>query len=443
MKQREAKEKLNLCVFINSDLHFRNYIETKALNEAIRDRNVKYILSKNVSEKNRQKIKSETIVYVENKIRYRLHNFLFDVLMVKNKEKSISFKYRIKRIYEYERKGQKKLKNTSKKKLWFSIIKAYAALKGMDHLIRKLLIKFNPFDKILEELEVDLILLPSSAYESAGIDIINSAYKHHIKSIVLIDNWDNASSKSIFWCNPDAYCCWGKQSKDHLRKIQNYKGRIEVIGTPRFEIHRELVDKKEAYILFLGTALVFDEEKVLIYLNNLIQKDKLPSRIDKIIYRPHPWRQAEKITNISKLENVEIDNDINRLDWNMDGLKRGIPSNKALKKSIIGAEIVIGGLTSSLIESLLCQRRVIALAHKEKNNILSPSEVLINYEHFKDIDKVHGLHLIKNLDDIEGLIKKIINQDVDRNDESIQNIISYTDEKYSQRLKKVVDSFSK
>ena len=157
----------------------------------------------------------------------------------------------------------------------------------------------STLNNFVKKISPDIILVPSQAQCSMDNDLIKICNQLNIKSIFLIDNWDNLSDKSLMWNKPDLIGVWGEQSRQHAIKIQKFQEeKVINIGTPRFENYfKERNNYQKSffdfdYILFLGTALEFDEIKILKIIDNFIIKNKSKIPKTKIIYRPHPWRMG-------------------------------------------------------------------------------------------------------------------------------------------------------
>ena len=57
----------------------------------------------------------------------------------------------------------------------------------------------------------------------------------NILSYLIIDNWDNLSSKVCYYYKPDFISTWGERSKLHAIKISRFKEQITVVGSARFD----------------------------------------------------------------------------------------------------------------------------------------------------------------------------------------------------------------
>ena len=54
------------------------------------------------------------------------------------------------------------------------------------------------------------------------------------KNIILIDNWDNLSSKSGIYNNNLYFTVW-KTNQNFAKKIQNIEKKVFIVSTPRYD----------------------------------------------------------------------------------------------------------------------------------------------------------------------------------------------------------------
>jgi hypothetical protein len=273
----------------------------------------------------------------------------------------------------------------------------------------------KPLQTKLHKLKPDLVLFPSSAYDPEGTDLIKICKQNNIPTAFLIDNWDNLSSKSIFWELPSHIGVWGNQSKEHAKYIQGFKDKeVSLLGTPRYDDYFAVRESSLEtpysfkYVLFVGTALVFDELAVLIHLNKIIQKNSLLRGI-KIVYRPHPWRQTEDVFALDSLEHVVVDSQL--ADAYRSG-KRDVslqPSLSYYPSLLSNAEFVMGGLTSMMIEALIFHKQFLGLVHDDHKNFTSMHNVYKNYTHFEGIEKMDAVTLCDDLDILENTFNNVWN----------------------------------
>lgn len=312
-----------------------------------------------------------------------------------------------------------------------------------NNLITKQISTPRKLHSIMVSNSSDLVIFPSSAYESLGLHL--TVIQKQLKSpiLFLIDNWDNLSSKSMIWERPDFVATWGEQSKQHACKIQGFsQEQVFVLGTARFSNYIDLRRIKiksnfdSEYILFLGTSLPFNELKCLEILNSEVKNHQDIYKNLVIVYRPHPY--GVNIKNKTSVENMEFVT----IDPGVSSAAGEFTSIDYFPSILKNAKVVIGGLTSMLIEASIFGKNIVALVHEEKYNITSPHKMYKNYEHVKGIEKLPNLALCESLDKLPDLVndaltnKEILQEVIDKELDFFYNIIG---EKYEDKLKRIVD----
>lgn len=414
--------KKKILIILSSDLFIRNYLTTYAFTEIEKYYDCFYMADESIVHKSKLLKKNFVGYYKFEKDIKEKHYRIFNVLMYKYRHKSSSFQFRIKRSYHNIWKFDKRISNWKKPLLIPLLLfrtlktKAFYFVYGNAvtyPLFEKFYIQTLPINKIIldtiQEVQPSIVLFPSSAYDPEGNDIARVCKKLHIPSLFLIDNWDNLSSKSMMWIKPDYLGVWGEQSVEHAIKIQGLeKNKISIIGTPRFDEYFRNRDTnlkshfKFKYILFVGTALAFDEAGVLYMIDKLIEKNPIIFNGTKVVYRPHPWRQSNDTIVGTELPNIIIDPQL------YDSYRSGNtgldvqPDVDYYPSLIKNAEFIVGGLTTMIIEALIFKKRVLALAYDDGINFTSPHNVLKYYVHFQGIKDIEIINFCTDLQKLEA-----------------------------------------
>lgn len=414
--------KKNILIVINSDSYVRNYMTTNAFFEIENFFRCSYLVSDkvNVLDPFRAKVLLGRYA-IEDAMQLR-HYKIFSLLMWKYRAKSSSFYFRAMR-------GRRLHFNFSKDDSFIKkLLKAtwricrYTGRIPIDFIRNNNLIfpfYINWYKNTLrinagleEKIKAsmpNIVLFPSSAYDPDGIDIVRICKKIGIPVLFLVDNWDNLSSKSILWEKPSYVAVWGKQSAEHAVNIQGFKkNQVTCIGTPRFDEYFQVRDTylksnfDFKYILFVGTALEFDEVGVLQRLNEIMSKHTDIFCSVKIIYRPHPWRQGNDSIIGKGLDNVIIDPQMIDAYTAMDSINFQ-PDLSYYPSLLKNAEFVIGGLTSMIIEALIFRKRFMALAYDDGKNYTSQHNALKYYTHFQGLKEIEALSFCENFDQLEAI----------------------------------------
>jgi hypothetical protein len=447
---------------IDNDLYIRNYIDTKVTN--FLSKNFKLYFIANHSIRNKKKIYNlknflgffKYSSFLENKINIILRQKLW---ALSKKSKTIKFKVKLYlRFIKYFE--QKKNINyyfklplfliSYLKRLLIYFYDTSILFRYIRFLYEKFIPKNDHLDFFLNKINPDLIILPSSNDTVCKYDLMKLTKNKKTKILCLIDNWDNISSKSAVTQDNFYYGVWGQQSKEHATYIHGIKrNKIFNIGTPRFENYFHLRNKKInnsfnfKYILFLESSCRYLSETQLVPLiNNILEKNKEFKHF-KLIYRPHPWRQASQLINFQGLNKIVLDPQLSSM-YKKKKLGLSFQPDLAYYPGLIkNAEFVISGPTTMVIESLILNKLTLLLNFDDKNNFYNPRSAIRNFQHFDGIQKIKLIKLNNQKDRLEHDMlncllynKKINNINVSKE----LKYYLYSDSKtYNRRLKEVVN----
>jgi len=209
---------------------------------------------------------------------------------------------------------------------------------------------------------VKAIICFTSSKDSIYDDLVRIAKKNKIKIILVLINWDNATSKPYIE-KPDVVLTWGIQTALLSNKI--HKVYSKAIGSPRYESYKNNADfnykvslgkldlnSNYKYIIFAGASFPSEEINILNKLSELIVKKH--NSTYKIIYRPHPY--SWKINSIKRNDyfnkSVIIDPCLSKFaDNDFDQFRHLFAVSSAL----------ISPYSTMVVESLLNGKPVLAL----------------------------------------------------------------------------------
>ena len=261
----------------------------------------------------------------------------------------------------------------------------------------------------------DLIVFPSSGYESAGLDLVKLGKEIGIKTLCLVDNWDNLTSKTIFWARPDFLAVWGPQIKEQAVRIHGFsEEQVFPIGSPRFESYFSSVTEpsptqnKKPYVLFVGSAMAFDELTALHRLESELESNGLAPEDIQIVYRPHPWQQPRRCEarfDPHQFRFTTLDPQMAELfpegAWPKHSNNAIQPDLDYYPQLLRGARFVVGPLTTMLLEAALCLRPVIGLGYGDGLHFNTARRY---FTHFDDTQRIPGFFLCENPRELGSLM---------------------------------------
>ena len=329
----------------------------------------------------------------EKYLNQKIHYIIATILMYLNEKKYKSFKFRIETRYSPQKIHKINIRNVARylKKLILHIFfKIIASSEFISKILISLLKNFLSINNQLKQLiltrKPDLVLMPTNGYFSFELDMECTLHKLNQKYISLVDNWDNLTGKTILIHKANHYGLWGNQNRIHAKEVQGIDvNNTTSIGTPRYEVYKKNLKKlfDFRYILFTGSSNQFDEYQILKKMNYILNSTKNI----KLVYRPHPWRESDKFPDLSNLKNIVLDpqmEDFYKKQKN-DFSFNFTPDLDYYPDLVGGAEFVMGGPTSMMIEAQLIKKKYIVFAHEENNEKYSPKKWLNTYLHFQEL----------------------------------------------------------
>jgi hypothetical protein len=298
------------------------------------------------------------------------------------------------------------------------------SLPGPRHVIaRRYMRKLGVLPRLHEligELRPDIVIAPSGGTDPLVLDAFRSAREMGITTLLIPFNWDNLSSKSAYPILPDYFGVVGPQSVAHAERIHRVpEERVSVLGAPYIDayFHRE-PESTEApfpfrYVLFAGCYMPFDERTSLELLDREIEEQGLDL---KIVYRPHPQRRRRRVpdrVDESSLAHVVIDPQVRDQylrSFDTDAGERATAPMPALDyypALLEHAEFVICPLSTMVLESAIFERQVVVIAYHDGIHKDSPG-VIVNYDHFQGMDRIEGLHMCREMDDLLPLFRRLV-----------------------------------
>lgn len=465
-------KKVKVLLVISGDLFIRNYIRSGVAKKISEKFELSIIASAACSLKSDLEIEPNFKGFFRtNPIDEAAHYKYFTLLIFRFKNRSKTFPFRLKRDIGWPLPSER-FSWLKKLKLLFRQGERGAQCRRCVFLGNAYIFKLLkprtesklPINKDLQDkidiIQPNIVLFPSSAYDPAGNDIARICSKLRTKSIFLIDNWDNLSSKSVFWARPDFLGVWSEQHKEHALRIHDFAcNKVFPIGTPRFDNYFLKRGRTESrpfdfpYVVFSGCCLPFDETTVLKILDKEIRDHPDLYKELRIVYRPHPWRQMrskEETFIEGSFSHVVLDPQIKdqflSYSKQMSEKVSFQPSTEYYPLLLDNAEFVCGPLTTFLIESLIFKKHYMGLSYDDGIHLTSPNNAFKYYEMYQGIDKHPGVSLVHNFDDIAESFRRTFasykssSQAYESWDQPLNQYLRIDKTPYTQRLTQLIEA---
>ena len=446
-----------IAIIISSPIYIRNYLLTNAFSEIERNNEIILLITEelNFISKDSRFKKYKIVNYKYSKFLKKCARLINELSLFKNHNLSKDFSYRIKRKYNHTphlndgtlnaRKIDKRLKIFIVKNL-LRLISRKKILNLIGNLGTKIFSIKSPIQEFLGQQKIDFLICPCSAAGTEEFDIgaYTSSVTNKTKTILIIDNWDNLSSKYVMFHQPNHTIVWGEQTRIHGIIYQGIKpDKITALGTPRFYCYsNQFKIKKDEnnvlpklpkkYILFIGSQTFFNEELVLKELKNLI-KEKFNQF--ELIYRPHPWREINK--KVKKVSGIILDPTLTIESESYGSVL--LPKLELYNHIISNASLIIGGCTSMIVESSLMRKPYLLLAHDDGNPIQTPFENYINREHQNLTAALNNVSICFSLDSLYEQMHYLFEKKIKEKDSVLENIISSKYSNFDHYLNQLIE----
>jgi len=444
-----------LLIFPSQKL-FRSFFTKEFIEPLIENHDVIIILNHKEMD---SKSSTETIAllnqcsqysYSENPNSQRLNQVGLLLEMVKNRELSVSFDTRIRIQLEIpESIGFDFFSIISLKRFKLLFLLVFPNTKLYDfvrHFLLKFLTQNSALNRVLNSQKgVDKIVIFSGGTYS-GIEnyVCGWARKRKIPIGMVVDNWDNLSSKSILWNLPNKIAVWGTEMKNDATKIHGFPEKdVEIIGSSRVNIPVSNSDLRKVndlgeYVLFAGSGFEFDNEfEHLRFVRSAMDVNGLKEV--RLVYRPHPWTLRFKDAR-SKIQkdffhsNILVDPDVlineSRIFYNREGLSY-------LEQLVINSKFVIAAHSTVIIESLYHGKNV-AVITKLNHPLFKTNNSWKLYTHMRSLEHNDGLYSIQEHSDWDKTIK-LLEQGESMGLNLVPNVIPNFDNQYAIRLKNFIE----
>jgi hypothetical protein len=293
----------------------------------------------------------------------------------------------------------------------------------------------------IKSLKSQIVIFPSTGAEEVIFELFELARIENKKTVMVIENWDNLTSKTTFPINPDFITVMGKKSLNQARDIHKIPSEnIHITGLPKFEkiIEQRLVQQYKELIstkikfLYLGYSLPYNEHKVVELIHNALLK-LFGNEGFELTYRPHPFKQKRFFENelaIPLSENFKIDS---RNSATLAESKMLPTIDMDYVSDLKRFDLIVTTPTTMVLEIMLLGIPCLVDGLDDGIHTTSPFFTLNQYLHQEDILEIPEVKIAKNIDELINGIQVLLKDKTIRSNYSLQNILE-TDSKFSSKL---------
>ncbi len=241
----------------------------------------------------------------------------------------------------------------------------------------------KPLLELIDSEAPDILVYPSTLNGPFLAELARIAPRRNLPLIVLMNSWDNPSSKAFPVEGIAHLVVWGEQTREHAETYMRVpRERIHTFGAAQFEIYRRPVPESRAELarmfgvpadariaVYAGIWSGGHETTYLRELDAIAASGRLGNL--HIIYRPHPWRGPLGDGEIDffalGLEHVTMDPTM--ADYYRECVERGrrslfMADYAQTARLLALADITLSPMSTISLESILVGKpSVLLLAH--------------------------------------------------------------------------------
>jgi hypothetical protein len=443
--------KKRVGLFIGSDFHARSIVESGVLDELII--NYKVVVFTSLKIRANYLARFSEINFIQFDVSRKVDNLFSKYLALgtaRYMNRSNSFRFRIKRYIL----GDYYLPKHSLAEFIWAIKSCLKALRVVTRILIGKSLFFKYTEKVyfkelikhfdlseLHSINFNILISWSQNVEPLALASILIGEKIKVPSMVVVDNWDNLSSKSIFPLEPKAMICFGQQSVDFAHSIQKFSQcKIYPIGSARFEIYRGLIESSEQKepqkILFAGSSIASEDLEILELFENYYETYNLNI---KFKYRRHPYPQGPELN----LDDLYLK--FPRLFKAGQVLpSRVLESLEQTKEELRTTKILVVMPTTFLLEGVLCKIPTILISFESIKVRTSSKVMLKELEHLKGIEKVQNISIVNSSKELFDALNRLsTSSNLVQDNSELNYFINWESKSFPQKFTEAIEEIAK
>jgi hypothetical protein len=408
---------VSLEVFLNSGIieKLKSKSDIQDVRIAIRKNNGR--LSPDKEKLNNQDFKVKEFIASSTQDRY--FSIMRDFALVKKRKIFIAFSKRLSRKFygnfQSRYLGSKAPITYAKINLKnpYNLLLLLAFVPVLSTLIVSFLKIIYPYPGEIEDIYRDFypdrVFLMSSGDDPCLFEIPLVAKKLGFNWDLIVDNWDNLSSKTIFWNKPNHIYVWGKDHSYYAKKWHGFQpSQIFEIGTPRINFPKKNLKKRNLnnHILYIGMQKPYDEISDLEVILDFCSTNKCT-----LIYRPHPMKkfsaiEKKQIKSLAENKNFHINISENFRDYfsnaSLAEVSRPDEFTNLDKESLMSINFrnIIATPGSLALEALVYDKPIIVMARNDGIYKTTASIAWDSYPWFSPLKKMNAVQVARSYSDL-------------------------------------------
>lgn len=318
---------------------------------------------------------------------------------------------------------------------------------------------YRDMEVLLENEHPDVLIHPSVLGGVFINDLVVASSTHNIPLVVLMNSWDNPSTKRAMTGQPNWLLVWGPQTQAHAIEFMGMPPeRVICFGAAQLDLYRnqQRINREEfcrrhdiasdaRILLYAGSSRGADEFSHLCVLDDAIERSELGDTV--VLYRPHPWggggEGGARILGHS-WRNVRIEQTMRGYLERVKAGNPGIttPDYRDTHDLLSCVDALVSPLSTILIEGALHGKPILCLLPDQEDNFGNYTRALSHFDEFFDEP---CFFVARGLGAFVPQIRCLLDRIDDDNfkttlEQACKHFVSTFDQPYGERLVRFLES---
>lgn len=287
----------------------------------------------------------------------------------------------------------------------------------------------TPLNELLDRMQPDMILHPTVLRGVYLNDLIAIGRERNIPCVLIMNSWDNPSTKQAVVGEPDCLLVWGDQTHQHaVSYMKMPPEKVIKFGVAQFEVFRvppkmsrqafceeHDIPEHHKIILYAGSSKGTDEFQHLLTLDEKIASGEFGEMT--IVYRPHPWGDGghggSRIIEHS-WKHVRIEQSMREyLERVSKGESMIFMADYHRAHTVLNAvDAVVSPLSTMLVEGALHRKPVLCFLPENESNAVH-FQVVRTLAHFEEMFTMPEFPVARSLNDLTAQIPWLLSKTED------------------------------
>jgi hypothetical protein len=255
---------------------------------------------------------------------------------------------------------------------------------------------------------------------STNIHVVKEARKRGVRSICLVEAWDNLTSKGPFSIIPDHILAWNEDMKGEAIQYHNFPSeKIDVVGIPQFDFYCDTVKcsdresffrrhgfderlKLITYCVTTGHIAPTDPEIVgLVYEAIMDRRIKYPAQL---LVRLHPNTRGENLLQFEKFKRLPrvFVQQAGRVAKIQDGWDPSMDDLFRLSETMRYSDVIINVFSTIVLDAIAFDTPVVGIAFdgKTRRDYYHSNLRYYDWTHVKPVVRSGAIRVAYDLDEL-------------------------------------------